>query len=62
MARRRTALAVAGALAVAIASGAATPVAGTVAGPRTARSTRPNILLLVSDDQAWSDFSRQLMP
>ncbi|MGZ6545118.1 MAG: sulfatase-like hydrolase/transferase [Actinomycetota bacterium] len=62
MARRRTALAVAGALAVAIASGAATPVVGTVAGPRTARSTRPNILLLVSDDQAWSDFSRQLMP
>ncbi len=23
---------------------------------------RPNILLLVSDDQAWSDFSRELMP
>jgi arylsulfatase A-like enzyme len=25
-------------------------------------SDRPNILLLVSDDQAWSDFSRDLMP
>jgi N-acetylglucosamine-6-sulfatase len=25
-------------------------------------AARPNILLLVSDDQAWSDFSRDLMP
>src|SRR2546428_9004017 len=24
--------------------------------------TRPNILLLVSDDQAWSDFTPALMP
>ncbi len=27
-----------------------------------ATATRPNILLLVSDDQAWSTFSRDLMP
>ena len=27
-----------------------------------AAATRPNILLLVSDDQAWSTFSRDLMP
>ena len=26
------------------------------------RATRPNILLIVSDDQAWSAFDRQLMP
>jgi arylsulfatase A-like enzyme len=30
--------------------------------PPVATNTRPNILLLVSDDQAWSDFSRELMP
>ena len=28
----------------------------------TSLEERPNILLLVSDDQAWSDFSRDLMP
>ena len=27
-----------------------------------ASETRPNILLIVSDDQAWSTFSRKLMP
>jgi arylsulfatase A-like enzyme len=32
--------------------------AARAAGP----APRPNILLLVSDDQAWSDFSRALMP
>jgi arylsulfatase A-like enzyme len=32
-------------------------------GSRSApTATRPNILLLVSDDQAWSTFSRDLMP
>ena len=30
--------------------------------PRSPRAERPNILLLVSDDQAWSDFSPALMP
>jgi N-acetylglucosamine-6-sulfatase len=28
----------------------------------SARGSRPNILLIVSDDQAWSTFSRALMP
>lgn len=49
-------------LAIAIAIG---PVAigapgspGAPGGP----TARPNILLVVSDDQAWSDFSRSLMP
>jgi len=27
-----------------------------------AQATRPNVLLIVSDDQAWSTFSRDLMP
>ena len=34
--------------------------AGPSAAPTDAR--RPNILLLISDDQAWSTFSRDLMP
>jgi arylsulfatase A-like enzyme len=46
------------------------PIAASPAGGRptphwsdtAATATRPNILLLVSDDQAWSDFSRDLMP
>lgn len=29
---------------------------------RTAPATRPNILLIVTDDQSWSTFSRKLMP
>ena len=29
---------------------------------RAARPERPNILLLISDDQAWSDFTPALMP
>src|SRR6185295_13252925 len=51
--------------------GALLPLAGTASSaPRSsepaasagAQATRPNILLLVSDDQAWSTFSRDLMP
>src|SRR5712691_5202115 len=40
---------------------AAPPVSGGAAS-RPASPIRPNILLLVSDDQARSDFSPQLMP
>ena len=37
--------------------------AGSVAhAAETAKATRPNILLIISDDQAWSDFSKTLMP
>src|SRR4051794_1353562 len=44
--------------------GAATlPIApaATASEPATA-PTRPNILILLSDDQAWSTFNRDLMP
>ena len=42
---------------------ATSPAAGTPASiVRSVPSARPNVLLLVSDDQAWSDFSRELMP
>ncbi len=37
-------------------------VPGVVNGTPRESAPRPNILLLVSDDQAWSDFSRELMP
>lgn len=30
--------------------------------PASAGPSRPNILLIISDDQAWSNFSRRLMP
>jgi arylsulfatase A-like enzyme len=37
--------------------------AAAIGSPSTAAANqRPNILLLVSDDQAWSTFSRRLMP
>jgi len=41
------------------------PVAGGTPVTRAGRATpasRPNVLLIVTDDQAWSDFSRTLMP
>jgi arylsulfatase A-like enzyme len=40
----------------------ATTAGPAVAAGRAAPAQRPNILLLVSDDQAWSVFSRKLMP
>ncbi len=43
-------------------SSAGTPPAGPNASRSAAAAPRPNILLLVSDDQAWSTFSRDLMP
>jgi arylsulfatase A-like enzyme len=56
---RRTWIAIVGALVVA----SLTPIHSHADPSRgRAASSRPNILLLVSDDQAWSDFSRQLMP
>ena len=55
----RLRVAVAGALLVAT----ITPVlAGIDRASGRPAATRPNILLLISDDQAWSDFSRQLDP
>ena len=43
-------------------SSAGSPPAGPYAPGSAAAAPRPNILLLVSDDQAWSTFSRDLMP
>jgi N-acetylglucosamine-6-sulfatase len=37
------------------------PAAGRTSGPE-AVSTRPNILLMIADDQTWSTFNRSLMP
>ena len=54
--------------ATAVAMVATIIVGGAVFAPKTGaalaapRASRPNILLIVSDDQAWSDFDRQLMP
>ena len=67
MVRRLIAL-VCCALAVSVAaSGAKAPRAragDTTTTPiaRAADPERPNILLLISDDQAWSDFTPALMP
>ena len=52
----------------AVALVAAIIVGGAIFAPKTGaalaapRASRPNILLIVSDNQAWSDFDRQLMP
>ena len=46
-----------GALLPATAGGSAALAAGAQTSP-----SRPNILLIISDDQAWSTFSRKLMP
>ena len=43
-------------------SSAGSPPAGPNAPGSATAAPRPNILLLVSDDQAWSTFSRDLMP
>ncbi len=50
------------ALVVAIIVGGAIFAPNTGAALAAPRASRPNILLIVSDDQAWSDFDRQLMP
>ncbi|MEO8423931.1 MAG: sulfatase-like hydrolase/transferase [Actinomycetota bacterium] len=64
--RRRAAMVICCALAL-----LAPPIADMSAGGRpttpdasdaAVAATRPNILLLISDDQAWSDFSKDLMP
>lgn len=57
--RRRGRTAVALALALSTIVSAAGSARDTPLAPST---KRPNILLIVSDDQAWSTFSRQLMP
>ncbi|MGZ5298193.1 MAG: sulfatase-like hydrolase/transferase [Actinomycetota bacterium] len=64
--RRRTAMVFCCALALLtppIADSSAVGRPTTQRGPGSAATApRPNILLLVSDDQAWSTFSRDLMP
>ena len=51
-----------GALALVVLPPAATIAAGGHAFAEPVAPARPNILLLISDDQAWSDFSPSLMP
>ena len=61
--KRRTALLMCCVLALALIPGTGTPAAGrAVSRAPTPDAPRPNILLLVSDDQAWTTFSRDLMP
>jgi arylsulfatase A-like enzyme len=47
---------------VGLALALATPGEGARADSFAPASSRPNILLIISDDQSWSNFSRTLMP
>ena len=60
--KRRTTLVICCALALAAVPPSATIPAESHAFAARVADTRPNILVLISDDQAWSDFSPSLMP
>jgi N-acetylglucosamine-6-sulfatase len=58
----QTARGLGGALALLVVCTLATPGAGVTSSARSTATQRPNVLLIISDDQSWETFNRGLMP